>query len=454
MVKRNSALFSSKKPRKKKVIDFKVNEQQLNVLKSQKFITALLGGVGCGKTHIGSIWTLKKIQTMNRGQLGLIAANSYSQLKDSTLRSLYRNCAEWGVQIRPPTIPKGNQPITIELLGGNGWIEILCRSLENYEQLAGVEIHFAWSDETYQTPTAALDLIVDRLRDERNHHPAQFLLTTTVDDPGSALYDFLVENHNPELMDVFTATTYDNLTNLPVGYIDRLKAIHTSRNFDRMVLSKWVNLEGANIYHSFDRSLHITDEAEFNPKLNLAWTHDFNIGEGKPISSLLGHIIPNPGGNPEVHFFDEIVIESADTNDVIREFESRDYKSRSKASTIIYGDASGKSKDTRSKSTDYQLFREAGFPNQRVPLKNPPIRTRHNTVNTMLKNADGVVRVKINPRCKTFIKGLETGRLKKGAGYIEHEDYHQHVVTAAGYFLTQEFSVDRQMVEVRKLYGG
>ena len=69
---------------------------------------------------------------------------------------------------------------------------------------------------------------------------------------------------------------------------------------------------------------------------------------------------------------------------------------------------SGRAKDTRSKTTDYELLRAAGFIDQRVPRANPPIRDRHNAVNALLCNAAGQVRCSIHPRCQDAIKGLET----------------------------------------------
>lgn len=110
----------------------------------------------------------------------------------------------------------------------------------------------------------------------------------------------------------------------------------------------------------------------------------------------------------------------------------------------VYGDASGKAKDTRSKTSDYEILRAAGFVDQRVPPANPPIRDRHNAVNALLKNAAGDVRLKVNrDKCKTLINGLETVQLRKGASYLEEETRPQHVTTALGYLVMMEFPIIR-----------
>lgn len=150
-----------------------------------------------------------------------------------------------------------------------------------------------------------------------------------------------------------------------------------------------------------------------------------------------------PNGRPitrtELHAFDEIILDSADTNDAIEEFKARPWLKACQGGVRIYGDRSGKSKDTRSKSTDYEIIRQAGFADQRVPDSNPPIRDRHNVVNALLRNASGDVRVKIHSRCRTLAKGLELVKLKQGASYLEEETREQHVTTAFGYLAVATF---------------
>jgi hypothetical protein len=218
-----------------------------------------------------------------------------------------------------------------------------------------------------------------------------------------------------------------------------------------MVLSRWVSLSGMRIYYNFDRAAHVMEAAEFDPALPVRWSLDFNIGQDKPMSSCLCQIKkgPDPDGNirPELHVFDEIVLDTSDTHDAVGECKNR---IRQNQAVIIYGDATGRSKDTRSKQTDYSIISEAGFRHQKVPLTNPAIRDRHNAVNGVLKNAKEDVRLKIHPRCKTLIKGLETVKLKSGANYMEEETREQHVTTALGYLICQEFPVQTKVLHTVK----
>lgn len=157
-----------------------------------------------------------------------------------------------------------------------------------------------------------------------------------------------------------------------------------------------------------------------------------------------------PTVRPELHVFDEIILDTSDTNDAAEECKGRLARLGVKPTDAgtypavrVYGDASGKAKDTRSKTSDYEILRRSGFIDQRVPDANGPVRDRHNAVNALLKNAAADVRCRVNPRCKTVIKGLETVKLRGGASYLEEETREQHVTTALGYLVVVEFPILR-----------
>lgn len=450
---------------------YKINENdvvytrlphQRKVMESQKSNVFMVGGVGSGKTDIGSLWTLDRVDNTPGGVIGIIAANTYAQLIDSTCRNLFKNWQRWGVRFKPHDLPSSNRPFNIFALNQqNVWIEILCRSLDNYETLSGIEAGWCWADELWQTEKAAVDLLDARIRDRRIKN--QKLFTTTLDDPASWMYDRFVDNFNPDFDEVIYATSYDNPF-LPPGYIERLKASYSDPMFRRMVLSQWVSLSGQNIYYAFSRLANVSADADFDPALPILWAWDFNIGQGKPMSSCLCQIkkgrffdvgnfrdrVPQIYARPELHVFDEIILDSADTQDAIDEFRQRDWY-RQQKNVVIYGDASGRAKDTRSKKTDYSIISDAGFKNQKVPKANPGVRDRHNNVNALLKNARGDIRLKIHPRCKRLIKGMEITKLKKGSHYLEDDSIpEQHVTTALGYLICVEFPIISKKAEVFK----
>lgn len=428
-------------------VKLEIGQHQYDALSSEKYNIFMGCGLGSGKTHTGSHWSLKKISQSHPKTLGIIAANSYPQLIDSTLRNVFKVWESIGVNYFPKDLPRSYHPFSLYVESGGKYREILCRSLDTYKKWSGMEVGWAWLDETWDTPKEAIDVVDARLRDDRSH--IQMLMTTTLDDPSTWMYDMFVENLDETLVDVIYASTYANQRNLPDGYIDKLKSRYSEQMIKRMIMAQWVTLGGLQIYHAFNRNDNVSsDIAEYDENLPILWSHDFNIGEGKPMSSCICQI-KKADGERIVTIFDEIILVTADTNQAVAEFEARNWYSNQKHRVKVYGDATGKSKDTRSKKTDYGIIRNAGFTNQFVKSVNPPIRTRHNVVNSMLKDGHGRVKLFVHPRCKTTIKGLETTKLKKGANYVEEETYNQHVTTALGYMMCVEFPLQgtNQLVE-------
>lgn len=435
-------------------VTFNALPHQAQIWQADTRHVALFGGYGAGKTHFNAIWCLKKLLEVedwpqDKAQ-GIISANTYPQLVNSTIRNIFGNWREWGIRFKPSTVPGSFAPFTVQVWLNGAWRAVLCCSLNHPDTIRGTEVGFAIIDEAAGTTREAVDIINSRVR-ATEQPKNQILYTSTVEDPSHWLYEMFVDHHDPEQMTVVYATTYDN-PYLPDGYVDALKATYSERLFRREVLAEWVSLESGQIYYAWNRTKNLDESIELDPALPLLWSHDFNIGQDKPLSSVICQIKKGKGPDgkvrPELHAIDELILDTSDTNDAIREFESRDYKS---AGVTIYGDASGRARDTRSKTSDYGILRDAGFRTQKVPASNPPLRTRHNIVNALLGSADGDVRLKVHPRCKALAKGLETVKLRKGANYLEEESREQHVTTALGYLACVEFPMRARVTSGRPL---
>jgi hypothetical protein len=106
----------------------------------------------------------------------------------------------------------------------------------------------------------------------------------------------------------------------------------------------------------------------------------------------------------------------------------------------IFGDASGKNNDTRSKRSDYDII-EDYLKNKiryqmKVPKSNPPIRKRHNLVNAMCKNDKKVVRLFVYKDAPEADKGFRLTKLLPKANYVEDDSFRfQHITTAIGYWI-------------------
>jgi hypothetical protein len=229
---------------------------------------------------------------------------------------------------------------------------------------------------------------------------------------------------------------------LPKGYISELE-----RNLDpkmalRMLEGQWLPINREVIYYGYSKEAGGNYRAEsyvVDPQLPVEISFDFNIGHGKPMSACLYQY-----SKDQFHFFADAVVHGADTADIMEEIASRGHLEHN-TRYFIHGDASGKHRDTRSKRSDYDIIdqylskyvtrdgRKLMYQMQ-VPLANPPVRTRHNTVNSYLKNAKGQVRLFVYEGADVLDEGFRLTKLKPGGQYIEDDKpYYQHVTTAAGY---------------------
>ena len=264
------------------------------------------------------------------------------------------------------------------------------------------------------------------------------MIATNPDSPSHWIYERFFESDNTE-RHVYLSRTEDNPF-LDANYIRQLKADLDPKMVRRMIYGEWLEIGQDVVYHQYDPDIHYKDE-EFVPYRNqtIYITFDFNLAEGKPMSNCAYQFI-----NGHFHFFDEAVVMGADTEAIMDELGAKgmfEYVNN----FVIHGDATGRSRDTRSKTTDYDIIRrwletyrtKSGrrlLYDLQVRRSNPPIRSRHNLVNSYLKNGNGEVRLTVYKGCPTLNKGFRLTQLKKGGSYIEDDSKsYQHITTAAGY---------------------
>jgi hypothetical protein len=255
--------------------------------------------------------------------------------------------------------------------------------------------------------------------------------------PSHWAYKYFIEP-NEQGRDHPTKHVYYSLTTdnpyLPKSYINQLKKDLDPKLAKRMLYGEWIEIADEVIYYAYDKEHNFVNKTyEINPKYPVYISWDFNIGEGKPLSLCLFQYIDDT-----FHFFSEVVVDGMRTLDSLDELHSKGLLKDS-LTYYITGDASGKHKDTRSTRSDYEIIRKyfANSPytfEMRTFPSNPPIRTRHNLVNSYCLNASGQRRLFVYSQAKTCDEGLRLTALKKGANIIEDDSKrYQHVTTAIGY---------------------
>jgi hypothetical protein len=177
------------------------------------------------------------------------------------------------------------------------------------------------------------------------------------------------------------------------------------------------------VYYPFDRKIH-TGSYPFNPKLPIICGQDFNID---PMSSAIMQIQPNG----EIWVVDEIVQFNSNVSEVCDELDKKFW--RYLKQITIYPDPAGQNRAHGRGESALDIFRERGFADLRYRKKHPFVQDRINAVNSMLMSTAGVVRLKVDAKCRNVIDGFEQVIYKKGSTEVDKSLNKEHVLDAIGY---------------------
>lgn len=288
--------------------------------------------------------------------------------------------------------------------------------------------------------------------------PEQIIIAATNPDaPSHWAYKHWIASEEKN-RHVYYSVTSDNPF-LPTTYIDQLKRDLDPKMAERMLYGKWIEIEDEVVYYAYSRERNFKNEDyQVRKELPVYFSYDFNIGTGKPMSMVFFQIVGDT-----FHFFDEIVIEGARTENTLEEAANRGLFDLS-TTYFCNGDAAGKHRDTRSNQSDYDIIdnfmrrykRKDGTVlryERRIPSSNPPIRDRHNIVNAYCLNLNKQVRLYVYKKCVTLDEGFRLVKLRQGSQYIEDDSkFYQHITTAAGYAIhhynsTKSYAGAVQMVK-------
>ena len=130
----------------------------------------------------------------------------------------------------------------------------------------------------------------------------------------------------------------------------------------------------------------------------------------------------------------------------------RAHDAGSRLPVLLYGDATSNRTNTHTAKSDYDLIklnfrRRPDFQlKDNVPSVNPPVKDRVSSVNWMLKNAAGEVRLFVDLRCKELRKDFLQVTVKQDSERFEldkkKDSRRTHVSDALGYLIWSEHRVD------------
>ena len=409
------------------------------------------GAVGSGKTLMAChlIW-LHLLE--NPGAYVGIGRKDLKRLKSTLLKPLLTHAPlNW----KPGVDFEFNKTEGIIKLPNGSIVQCFSWADGDLERFKGEQFTMFVMDEASENEEDVFTMIKSRLGRVKEINECIFLMITNPDEPdhwiakniiGKAGYidgkrrdgDEDTYNFNYH---VYYSLTVQNKHNLKEGYIEGLLKSNHAKWIERNLEGKWISFGGEGIYFAYDENIHFKP---FDYQVNLSYpiyiSFDFNVAIGKPMSVCFAQYI-----NDTFHFFNECVIHGANTTTVLNDMKQRglfDYKTQ----YIINGDAAGWAKGSATNGfSDYDIiikylndlkqFNAMRFKIE-VPLANPEVKVRHNTVNAYLKNGLGQARIFVYKQCPTLNEAFKLTKLKPGGRYIEDDSErspYQHIGTSAGY---------------------
>lgn len=425
----------------KRMVPMRATAKQAEFINSDVKQVVFCAGIGSGKTFCGSRFAYRMVCQYPK-TLGLITANTYKQLAQSTIAEFKKFLDTEGVPYvfgREPkwyrSRLKGTNAHSNVFSFPNG-AQIVCRSLQNFEDVRGAEYGWWWGDETRDTAREAYDVVIGRLREING--PGYTRLTTTPNG-----YDWLYEVFfeepaaDPSLRTqrkLIRAATMENRRNLPPGYIELLKRSYDPILAKQEIYGKFVPIGVGTVYSCFQADANArADVCDYRPWDSLLLGCDFNANFCVWVICQEREVVQPDGTAREcIVCIDEIVKEYttpglAMTESMAREFIKRYGGHRGRIE--IFGDYYGHSGSATTTRTDWGIVldviyeqwdpeedRRVGFHVPKLPEEkseahkggNPAVIDRVNAVNARWRNSKQQISAYVHPqKCKTLVKDCQ-----------------------------------------------
>lgn len=313
-------------------------------------------------------------------------------MRDVVIRSLEDYWTELGIEFEYRASPLPEFKVMLPM----GPVIVLCRSMENWQRIIGVNASFIGADEIdtskVELAQRAVDKFLGRLRSGQRRQLGMF----STPEGFGIMYQLFVEEADKPDRQLYRARTADN-PYLPKDFLEGMRQNYSPALFQAYSEGIFCNLTQASVYPEFDRELNKSDISAPSESDTLWLGVDFNVGR-----CWLSVCIQRADG---IHVIAEHI--ARDTPAVIETILEHYGPWVEHGQLIVCPDASSQSRSTKNAGiSDFGLMKQAGLRMQ-TQASNPFIRDRVLTVNSLILNAKGERKLFVRPDCKGMIKGLE-----------------------------------------------
>ena len=384
-----------------------LTKPQYQVSSSDKRFRVLVSGRRFGKTYL-CITEMMKYATKVKKTIWYVAP-TFKMAREIVWLKLKQMLSDFNWI---ETINETNLSIKIR----NSGSIISLKGCENYDSLRGVGIDFLILDEFADIDEKAWTEV---LRASVADTQGDVLMCGSPKGFGNWSYRMYEKGKRESQWDSFQFTTLQGGM-VPAEEIEQAKQDVDIRTFRQEFEGTFENYAGA-VYYNFHAVDNVLEKKiDWQKPLHIGL--DFNVD---PMSACVAQI-----DRDKIHFVDEIVIYSSNTDEMVQEIRDR-YGTKTRI--FVYPDPACRQRKTSAGGrTDLTILQNAGF-SVKCKLKHSPIRDRVNAVNSRLKSADGKRYIFISPSCKIMIKGLQRQIYKENTNIPDKEEGYDHMNDAIGY---------------------
>lgn len=394
---------------------------------------ALLTGIACGKTCTGAHFVIKNM-IENPHYTGLIGANTYDQLSQATLRELFYWLEKYQIPFvidrRPPwkvdqVFKDWHNILSVKI--GKQTAHAFTRVMSFADPLRGLNISWAWLDETRDTPQNTHDIVLSRMRETKGF--AKSLITSTTAGEDWAYHRF-VKNGDKKSFGFCKAKTAQavDFGIITKEFYSILRQSYSPQLAAQELDAEFVHNRIGRCYYTFDADNYQYDyEPDYDLPLILAC--DFNFSPAPLVWEVGQQVSDN------IIWFDEFSEVECSTERMAAKFAAKYQHFFVK----IFGDASGTRGTSSNKGiTDFQqianVLNENGIPfSIDVPNQNPSVRERIENVCRLGRNAENEIQMTYNPeRCPLLHEDLTKLCFKNDKPYAAEVTL-THASDAIGY---------------------
>lgn len=422
-VKKGRRLGDSLKSKATKLangVRLKLHPKQFEVYRDPRRFKVVVAGRRWGKTKLAAGWLIAG--SVKSGSVNWYIAPSYQMAKQIIWQDLKNSVDRNQV--------KRIYDSDLRIVFKNGAV-IQCKGADNPDSLRGVALDRVCMDEFQDMDPDAWQQAIRPTLSSTNG------IALIIGTPKSFnfLYQLYMKGQSTLADDRdWMSWQFPTISSpfIPDSEVEAAKRDMDIKSFNQEFLASFVGMSGR-VYHAFDRAEHV-GQYDFNPNLPIWVGQDFNVD---PMTSC----IMQPQKNGEVWVVDEIFLPNSNVEEVCRELERRYWRHQNKVS--IFPDPSGQQRQQGRGDTNFAIFREMGFSSVISRRRTPPIEDRVNAVNRMLMSADGVVKFRVDKKCRQTIKSLEQTMYKEGTPEIDKRGGAEHMTDALGYCIEYKFPVKK-----------